>query len=157
MLNNHKEVASLQRMTVNELRERYREVFGEESRSRNKQFLWKRVAWRMQALEQGGLSERARKRAMELAKDAEIRIRPPRDAFRNQGSPESPTDRDPLIFALPRPQDPASWDGPREGVPRGDDQGDGPGEGLRMGWPGVSLSHSHSECGHRVEVISGGV
>jgi hypothetical protein len=88
MLNNHKEVASLQRMTVNELRERYREVFGEESRSRNKQFLWKRVAWRMQALEQGGLSERARKRAMELAKDAEIRIRPPRDAFRNQGSPD---------------------------------------------------------------------
>jgi hypothetical protein len=87
MLNVEKEVAALQRMTVNELRERYREVFGEESRSRNKQFLWKRIAWRTQALEEGGLSERARRRAMELAKDADIRIRPPRDVFRYQGGP----------------------------------------------------------------------
>ncbi len=49
-------VAALRRITVNEPRGRYRGVFGEESRSRNKQFVWKRIAWRIQAVEEGGLS-----------------------------------------------------------------------------------------------------
>lgn len=46
-------------MTVRELRGRYREVFGEESRSNHKQFLFRRIAWRLQADAEGGLSERA--------------------------------------------------------------------------------------------------
>lgn len=71
-------VAALTQMTVPELRQRYAEVFGEPTRIRHKQYLIKRVVWRMQALREGGLSERARRRAMELANDADIRLSPPR-------------------------------------------------------------------------------
>ena len=38
------EVYRLKTMTVRELRERYRDLFDEESRSGNKDFLWKRIA-----------------------------------------------------------------------------------------------------------------
>src|ERR1035438_4892506 len=41
------QIEELQRMTVRELRGRYREVFGEESRSNHKQFLFRRIAWRL--------------------------------------------------------------------------------------------------------------
>lgn len=72
-----KELAALDRMTVGELREKHRLVFGEENRSRNKDYLRKRIAWRLQALAEGGLSERARQRALEIADDADLRIRMP--------------------------------------------------------------------------------
>ena len=49
-------------MTVGELRERYAEVFGEETHARNKQWLVKRVIWRLQSMSEGNLSERARVR-----------------------------------------------------------------------------------------------
>jgi len=62
-LNVGKEVAALQRMTVKELRARYAEVFGEETPARNKVWLVKRIAWRLQALAEGDLSQRARQRA----------------------------------------------------------------------------------------------
>lgn len=54
-LNMAREVAALKRMTVKELRGRYVEVFGEATRSGNKNWLWKRIAWRMQANAEGGL------------------------------------------------------------------------------------------------------
>ena len=73
-----KELARLKELTVPQLRQRYAEVFGEASRSRHKQHLIKRIIWRMQANEQGGLSERARKRAEELANDADLRLTPPK-------------------------------------------------------------------------------
>jgi hypothetical protein len=72
-----KELAALDRMSVDELREKHRLVFGEENRSRHKDYLRKRIAWRLQSLAEGGLSERARKRAEELANDADLRIRMP--------------------------------------------------------------------------------
>jgi hypothetical protein len=78
-----KEVRALQRLTVGELRAKYREAFGEESRSGNRTFLWRRIAWRLQELDEGGLSERAVRRARELACDADLRIRPPKGAFAN--------------------------------------------------------------------------
>jgi hypothetical protein len=77
-LNVEKELAALRRMSVGELRLRYAEVFGEPTRSRHKQWLIKRILWRMQALAEGDLSERARRRAEELANDADLRLRPPR-------------------------------------------------------------------------------
>jgi hypothetical protein len=73
-----KEVAALEAMTVAELRVRYAEVFGEETRVGNKPWLVKRVIWRLQALAEGDLSERARRRAAELAQDADLRLSPPR-------------------------------------------------------------------------------
>ena len=77
-LNIEKELAGLRRMSVGQLRQRYAEVFGETTRSRHKQWLIKRILWRMQALAEGDLSERARRRAEELANDADLRLRPPR-------------------------------------------------------------------------------
>ena len=73
-----KELAALEAMTVNELRAKYAQVFGEETRVGNKAWLVKRVIWRLQALAEGDLSERARRRAAELAQDADLRLSPPR-------------------------------------------------------------------------------
>lgn len=73
-----KEAAALKRLSIGELRSRYAEVFGDETRANNKPWLVKRIAWRMQALTEGGLSERARRRAAELANDADLRLAPPR-------------------------------------------------------------------------------
>lgn len=72
-------IEALHGMTPALLREAYREVFGEPSRSNNRQWLIRRVAWRMQALAEGGLSERAKARAAELARDEDLRLRPPVD------------------------------------------------------------------------------
>ena len=76
-LNITKEVAALRRMTVRELKRKYEGVFGEPCRSKHKQALIKRIAWRLQANEEGDLSERARRRAAELANDADLRMRAP--------------------------------------------------------------------------------
>ncbi|MBI4582147.1 MAG: DUF2924 domain-containing protein, partial [Planctomycetes bacterium] len=56
---------------------RYVEVFGEATRSGNKDWLWKRIAWRIQSLAEGDLSERARRRAELLARDADLHLRRP--------------------------------------------------------------------------------
>jgi len=76
-----KQIASLERMTVGQLQKRYAEVFGEPARSGNKQWLFRRVAWRTQALAEGDLAtraiERSRALARELARDADLRLRPP--------------------------------------------------------------------------------
>jgi hypothetical protein len=79
MLNVGKELAALKRMTPAQLREKYAEVFGEASRSGHKEWLVKRIIWRMQANEEGDLSERARQRAMELANDADLRMKAPHE------------------------------------------------------------------------------
>jgi hypothetical protein len=76
-----REIALLPRLTVKELQAKYAEVFGEQARAHNKPWLVKRVAWRMQALAEGGLSERARLRAAELANDADLRVIPPKAAL----------------------------------------------------------------------------
>ncbi len=75
----YQQVQALSRMTVGELRERYIDVFGEETRSYHKDFLRKRIAWRIQAMAEGDLSERAKRRAEEIANDADLRVRTPRD------------------------------------------------------------------------------
>lgn len=86
-----KEIEALRHMTVGQLRQKYAEVFGEETRTHHKQFLFRRVAWRIQALAEGGLSERARRRALEIANDADLRVRAPKTAFQQNVSlsPES--------------------------------------------------------------------
>lgn len=77
-LNITKEVAALEQMTVGQLQDRYIEVFGEPVRSRHRQYLVRRIAWRLQANAEGGLSERALRRAEELADEADVRLTPPR-------------------------------------------------------------------------------
>jgi hypothetical protein len=71
------EIDQLRQLKTAALRVRYREIFGEESRSSNRQFLFRRIAWRLQAKAEGDLSERARRRALEIANDADLRLRAP--------------------------------------------------------------------------------
>ena len=71
------QVEALRDMTVAELREQYAVVFGEHTRSCHKEFLRKRITWRLQANEEGGLSDRALRRARELANDADLRLLAP--------------------------------------------------------------------------------
>jgi hypothetical protein len=77
-MNVDQEIAALRRLSLAELRGRFARLFGEESRTNNRIWLIKRLAWRMQALAEGDLSERARQRAAELANDANLRLGAPR-------------------------------------------------------------------------------
>ncbi len=81
------QIQELRQMTVNQLRGKYEEVFGETTSARNKDYLWKKIAWRIQELEYGGLSERAKKRAREIANEHDIRVRPPRGTFNEFNQP----------------------------------------------------------------------
>jgi len=71
------EVEGLAALGAPALKAKYVEAFGERSRSGNAAFLRKRIAWRLQARAMGGLSERARRRAEELADEADLRVRAP--------------------------------------------------------------------------------
>lgn len=72
------EVRRLTQMRVPDLKARYAEMFGEATRSNNRDYLVKRIVWRLQAREEGDLSARARRRAEELADDADLRTRAPK-------------------------------------------------------------------------------
>ena len=72
------DIATLPTLTVAQLRQRYAEAFGEPTKSANKLWLRKRIAWRWQANAEGDLSERARQRAALLANDADLRLSPPK-------------------------------------------------------------------------------
>ena len=73
-----REMAALEAMTLSELRGRYAELFDETTRGRNRRSLIRRIVWRRQALAEGDLSERARRRAAELANDADLRLSAPK-------------------------------------------------------------------------------
>lgn len=87
-------VSELRRMTVTELRRKYAEVFGEQTRSHHKDYLIRRIAWRVQANAEGGLPERARRRAMEIANDADLRTRAPGPA---RASTAVPAPHEPVV------------------------------------------------------------
>lgn len=90
------QLAALREMTVGQLCERYREVFGEPTRSRNKDHLRKKIAWRIQEQANGGLSDHALARIAELAPNAPVRWR-----ARSGGGAAAATEpdmvRDPLL------------------------------------------------------------
>src|SRR6266851_4479239 len=71
-LNQH--IDRLRCMTTAQLQLKYRELFGQASHSNHKGYLFRRVAWRMQALTEGGLSERVCQYAREMAADADLRL-----------------------------------------------------------------------------------
>ena len=72
------EVEALRARPLEKICQRYRELFGEEPRLRHRESLVRRIAWRLQANAEGGLSERARRRALEIAHDSDVRLLPPR-------------------------------------------------------------------------------
>jgi hypothetical protein len=97
-LNIVSEMATLQRLSIGQLRQRFAELFGEATAASNKTWLTKRIVWRLQALAERDLSERARRRAAELARDADLRLNPPRS--------KTPTVAPPQPVSVPAPVDP---------------------------------------------------
>lgn len=73
-----REIDALHRMTTSELVERYEQLCNQPCRTRHRAYLIRKIAWRIQANAEGDLSERARRRAAELADDAEVRVMAPR-------------------------------------------------------------------------------
>jgi len=67
------QLAALQQQSTGELRRKYFDLSGDATNTRNRTWLIRRIAWLIQAQESGGLSERARERAEELACDADLR------------------------------------------------------------------------------------
>jgi hypothetical protein len=90
------QLVALEKMTVGELAEKFREVFGFPTRTRNKPYLHKRVAWQIQALAEGGLSPRALAKIEELAPLAPVRWRP---GIAAAGHPIPSRSRDPRLPA----------------------------------------------------------
>jgi hypothetical protein len=93
----------LPRLRVSELRVRFAEICGEPTPSHNKIWLVKRIAWRLQARAEGDLSERARRRAAELAADADLRLSAPAANAEGTKDQLSVTVRIPVDDRLPRP------------------------------------------------------
>lgn len=93
------EVARLASLTTDELRVEYERLAGEPARTRNKTWLFRRVAWLYQASVYGGLSEAAQRRLEELMPTAELALRTPK-AFRPEATAPTAPIRD---SRLPKP------------------------------------------------------
>lgn len=92
--------SELVKLSIAQLRQRWLEVFGEATTSRNKAYLVKRIVYREQERKNGGLSDKAKARVVELAKDAPIRRRLPVGAVPIEAAPAAPaTPRDPRLPA----------------------------------------------------------
>src|SRR5262249_3411243 len=95
------EIKDLKGLTTAQLKARYAVVFGEETHANHRAWLIKRIAWRLQALALGELSERARLRAVELANDADLRLNPPKPTY--HAEPEALPPQAALDSRLPQP------------------------------------------------------
>lgn len=98
--NTRRELAALDAMTVGELAEKYREVFDVPTRTRNKDYLRRRIAFRIQELQEGGLSPRALDRIGQLAPQAPARWHEPAARTAAAGAPGrrgKPEPRDPRL------------------------------------------------------------
>jgi hypothetical protein len=93
------DLAVLSHMTGSQMAEKYLALYGQPARTRNKDFLRKRLAWRIQELAEGGLSDRARARIEELGAGAFVaRRRPTPRTSSPAPRPESmSTARDPRL------------------------------------------------------------
>ena len=142
-----REIDGLRHQTVGQLKVKYREVFGQESRSNHKQFLVRRIAWRLQANAEGDLSERARQRALALAEEAELRIRAPESFLRQlSGATGKRATRSPLAGARYLAHAP---------VPRTERGRGGVGEGLSLSGARLQIAERGGPAGdrHAVEWI----
>jgi Protein of unknown function (DUF2924) len=77
------QIEELGRMPIAELRERYQKVFGAQTTTAHKQHLVRRIAWRLQVLAEGDLSERAHRRALKIADDRDLRVNVPARIMRS--------------------------------------------------------------------------
>ena len=67
------QIAGLRQLTAPALVERYRGLFGKEPRVKHsKEWLWKRIAWKLQEEKYGGLSDVAKRRLEELIAEIDL-------------------------------------------------------------------------------------
>ena len=69
------QISELGAMSVAELEQEHRQLFGEEPASAHRQFLFRKIAWRLQTDREGGLPEPVRELARAIAKDVPLRNR----------------------------------------------------------------------------------
>lgn len=100
------QIAALDGMTTGELAEQYEELHGQPCRTRHRAYLIRKVAWRIQANAEGDLSERARRRAAELADDAEVRVMAPKTMICPPQRGESATVTRPVMDGKGQSADP---------------------------------------------------
>lgn len=93
-----REISRLEAMTVGQLRLEFARLWGSPAYSRNRRHLVRRCAWRLQELEYGGLSERALRRAEEIADESVLRQLPPRQPkWADVGHKRKKVERDPRL------------------------------------------------------------
>ncbi|MBX3381835.1 MAG: DUF2924 domain-containing protein [Phycisphaeraceae bacterium] len=91
------ELKRLMNLSLPQLQDEFERTSGEAARSNNRVYLTKRILWRLQAAAAGGLSERARQRAAEIADETKLRARPPAEVhaeFENSVSSPPPPSRE---------------------------------------------------------------
>ncbi|MBN2583227.1 MAG: DUF2924 domain-containing protein [Planctomycetes bacterium] len=126
------QLAALDGMTTGELAERYETLHGQPCRTRHRAYLIRKVAWRIQANAEGDLSERARRRAAELADDAEVRVMAPKTMICPPQTGESATVTRPVVNSKGLPTDP------------------------RLPAPGSAIVREHKGRSHRVVYLKDG-
>lgn len=90
---------ALRAMPVSDLQDTYYDVCGRATRARNREWLIRRVFYRVQELRTGlRLGDEARERIAELAEGQDVRVRP---ATRAELPPEPPADQPPRDPRLP--------------------------------------------------------
>ena len=131
-----REIGRIDDMTVQQLRDRYREVFDEDTRSRNRQYLIKKIKWRIQELAEGGLSELARRKIAELSRNAPIRRRllalvPSAETALTPPAQQTPR-ASPIAAAAAKQRDP------------------------RLPPPGTTIQKMHNDIAHDVRILADG-
>ena len=69
------QVQDLPRMTAQQLQAAHQELFGAQHRISNCQHLRRKIAWHLQAAQEGGLPESLRQYALAVARSTELRVR----------------------------------------------------------------------------------
>src|SRR5215467_13365976 len=86
------QIEALRTLKTKALQDRYRALFREPTASSNRDHLFRRIAWRLQANIAGGLSQRARRRARQLADHRDVRLRAPRHFWKDLDGPQTHQD-----------------------------------------------------------------
>jgi hypothetical protein len=78
-------IGRLAKMTVPQLQQRHMELFGEVSPTPHRQYVFRKIAWELQAREQGHLPEETRQYAIGIAREAKLGVRIAENASRSRG------------------------------------------------------------------------
>jgi hypothetical protein len=81
------QIEEYRKLPLQALRTKYQKLFGESPRSGHKDYLFRRIAWRLQANRYGDLSDQARQRALAIADDRDLRLRIPQESALKNGAP----------------------------------------------------------------------